>query len=144
MWPVGPAYFKGDGFWLQQFMGLPASIASKYAGDWIKVPRSNRAYATVAAGVTVASSISELGIDPPLSLTKPATVDGQTVVGIRGKTHGVRATVYVRKTGVPLPVSAVASGTEGSAKVSVSGHLSHWGETVKVSAPKHSVLITAI
>jgi hypothetical protein len=140
----GTAYFKGDSFWLRQFVALPASVASKYAGDWIKVPRSNPAFSTVAEGVTVASSISELGLSSPLRLTKPTTVDGQAVVGIRGKSHGVGATLYVRKSGVPLPVSEVVAGSEGSTTVRASAVFSKWGETVKVSAPKHSVPVTAL
>jgi hypothetical protein len=140
----GAAYFKGDSFWLQQYMGIPASLASKHAGDWIKVPSTNRGYATVADGITVGSCVSELGLSAPLRLTKPKTIAGQSVVGIRGKSHGISATLYVRKSGVPLPVSEVASGKSGSTPVSVSGVLSKWGETVKVSAPKHSVLITAL
>jgi hypothetical protein len=140
----GNAYFKGDSFWLHQFVALPASVAAKYAGDWIRVPRSNPAFSTVAAGVTVASSVSELELSSPLRLTKPTTIDGQAVVGIRGKSHGVEATLYVRKSGVPLPVSEVVAGSEGSITVRASDALSKWGETVKVSAPKHSVLVTAL
>jgi len=136
------AYIRGDAFTLIQFTGFKPAPSAKYAGVWIRIPRTDRDYSTVAAGVTLSSAIAEL--KPLGRLTSiPATrVEGQRVVGVRGTASTPRGTavetLYARAAGSHLPVREVAS--RADARFSVI--LSNWNEPVRVVVPRKAVPIS--
>ncbi len=135
------AYIKGDAFALTSYVGFSAQ-AAKYAGKWVRIPHTSSAFNGVAAAVRLGSNIDELQLSPPLTKLGTSTMQGQRVIGIRGREtqNGITATatLYVRAAGTPLPVSEVA--TEGTIRASVV--FSKWNERVTVSAPSGAVTLS--
>ena len=123
-------------------MGFKARPASKYAGAWIRIPHSDRDFATVAAGVTLASTISELKPPGALRSVASTTIEGQHVVGVKGTKSTPRGPgvviLYGRAAGSPLPVEE--RGSYGTARLDVT--LGRWNEPVRVVVPKHSTPIS--
>jgi len=133
------AYVRGDAFTLQNYLGFRAPDAAEYAGTWILIPHDAGGFATVAAGVRLASAIDEANLPAPL-VSVPATIlNGERVVGVastrRVSGHIVTETLYVRAKGAPLPVEEVAPQGSSSFKVTFGG----WNERVRVVAPSHVV-----
>jgi hypothetical protein len=136
------AYIKGDAFALTSYVGFSAAQAAKYAGKWVLIPHTSSAFKSVAAAVRLGSNIDELQLSPPFTKLGTSTMQGQRVIGIRGREtqNGITATatLYVRAAGAPLPVSEVA--TEGTIHASVV--FSKWNERVTVSAPSGAVTLS--
>lgn len=140
------AYLRGDAFTLRNYMGFKAAASSRYGNHWIVIPSKHRLYAPVAAAVTLASAIDELGPKAgTLTRVGPTTVGGKRVVGVRakrtvGKTTQVD-TLYGRAKGAPLPVREVA--TEGPTyRFTLS--FDRWNVSVHLAAPKHPVSIAKV
>ena len=136
------AYIKGDAFALTSYVGFSAAQAAKYAGKWVLIPHTSSAFKSVAAAVRLGSNIDELQLSPPFTKLGTSTMQGQRVIGIRGREtqngFTATATLYVRAAGPPLPVSEVA--TEGTIRASVV--FSKWNERVTVSAPSGAVTLS--
>jgi hypothetical protein len=139
---AGVGYVNGNADALQGFLGLPAATAAQLAGQWISFSSGDPGYQQVVAGVTTSSVLAE--ITPVGSLTKigPTTVDGQSVVGVRGAASssagmpaGTKITLYVAADGRALPVSCLEGSGSGQTDIT----LSQWGEHVSVAAPAHAV-----
>jgi hypothetical protein len=133
------AYVRGDAYTLQNYMGFKAPDAAEYAGKWILIPHDAGGFATVAAGVRLASTIDEARLPAPLVSVPATTVNGERVLGVassrRVSGHTTTATLYIRAKGAPLPVVEVARQGSNSFKVTFSG----WNERVRVVAPSHVV-----
>lgn len=137
------AYVRGDSFVLNSYMGFRAAGSVTYAGRWIKIPRGNRAYASVADAVTLDTELDNVrfvSVDPPIL---PGRIDGQAVLVV----HGTRseapidaAWLYVRARGAPLPVAARVTAFSGATYTT---HFSRWNELIRVRAPVDSVEISA-
>ena len=138
---AGTAYIRGDSFILTSYLGFNAAGAVRYAGKWIRIPHSDRAYAPVSAAVTLRSTIDEFKLNGPLSFLPPKTVAGQKTIGIRGTVGkpAAQASLYARAQGTPLPVGEVE--TFGNALDETL--LSRWNEPVHVRVPARSVPIGA-
>lgn len=138
------AYIRGDALTLAGYMGLPAPSAAKYQGRWIAIPHGDSAFATVAAGATFPSLLSELKLLPPLVRVAGTTIGGVRVVGVRGRSAsaaaGATTTLYVRSSGSPLPVREVAA--QGTTRGIIT--LSRWKEPVHVTAPAGAVPIATV
>jgi len=138
------AYIRGDAFILVNYMGFKAVAAAKYAGRWVLIPHTNRGYATVAAGVTLSSTIAELKPAGQLSIVAATDINGQRVVGVRGTKSSSRGltvdTLFARAAGSPLPVEEVAS--QGNARLSTT--LTRWGEHLQLRAPNGAVPIAKV
>jgi hypothetical protein len=134
------AYIRGDAFTLNNYMELPASGAAKYAGRWISVAHSNRAYSDVAAAVTLPSFVQELDLGGKTTRVS-GTFGGRKVVGVRMtlSSQGLREveTLFARPGRVPLPLAEkdVVVGT-GAWSQAV---MARWNERVRVHAPAHTV-----
>ncbi len=138
---AGTAYLRGDGFVLTTYLGFKAPASAKYSNTWIRVPRSDRAYASISAAVTLPSTIDEFRLGGPLSFLPEKTVAGQKVTGIRGTIGkpAAQATLYARAHGTPLPVGEVETYGSGLDETL----LSRWNEPVHVSVPARAVSIGA-
>jgi len=127
------AYVRGDAFTLENYMGFASAAAAADAGRWLVVSKGG--FATVAEGVRLASAIEELRLPAPLTLRPRTSIGGIRVFGISGAVarfgHRYTETVFVRASGVPLPVMEVGHG--GGNLLSV--RFSRWNERVSVSAP---------
>ena len=129
------AYIRGDAFALQDYMGFTASAAAQANGKWITLAHTQQSYASVAAGVRLASTMSELRLKAPVTTLGSAHAGGKAVVGI-GNTfvvsgHQFAGTLYVRASGPPLPVEE----KEISSVEQFDVTLSRWNEKLKLSAP---------
>jgi hypothetical protein len=144
MFVGGSAYLRGDAFTLVDYLGFKAGTAAAYAGRWILVPRSDRSYSTIAAGVTFASAIGELRLSAPLTRLPNTTIGGTRVIALRGKSStapgSVAATLYARAAGPPLPVREVAKAGTTRAVVT----FSRWNEPVRLSVPASAVPISKV
>jgi hypothetical protein len=132
------AYIRGDAFALQNYLGFTASAATEAKGKWISLAKTEPSYATVAAGVRLASTMSELRLKAPLSTLGSSQGGGRPVIGIRDKFlvsgHRFTGTLYVSASGSPLPVEEKQ--TSSVEKFDVV--LSHWNEKLTLSAPSGS------
>ena len=140
----GTAYLSGNRAALTGYFGFTASAAHKIGTRWVSVPRANRNYAELSVGLTLASALSQLAPPAPLSETAPTTIDGQSVIGIRGtppKQAGAVASsiLYVSRSPHPLPVRLSVSVTTNASTVSSTVDLSVWGEHVSVTPPSDVV-----
>jgi hypothetical protein len=138
-------YLQGNVFGLQQYLGFSASAAQKETGHWLSIAEPDATlvtiFETVAAGLTVSSTVSELAMSGPLTETAAKKVSGQNVVGIRGttlpdsETPSTPQVLYVKSTGEHLPVEAVQLyKTETSSEV-----LGPWGQAPPAHAPAGAV-----
>jgi hypothetical protein len=138
------AYVRGDAFTLTNFMGFKPRAATKYANTWIVIAHDTAAYAPVAAAVTLASTVTEIGPRGTLAPVRTTTLGGTRVRAVRG-TSTVQGTtmvdtVYARATGAPLPV--VETATQGANRTRTT--FSRWNEPVRVRVPSHSVPIAKV
>jgi hypothetical protein len=133
------AYFRGDSFTLQNFMGLKTSAATKFAARWIRVPQTDPAYASIATDVTLPSLIAGLHINGLLILVPESAIGRQRVIGVRGTVGQppVAAALYARAHGAPLPVGEIEQGGAVAATSLFSG----WNEPVRVQGPARAVAI---
>ena len=136
---AGTAYLRGDSFVLSTYLGFKAPASAKYANTWIRIPRTDRAYAPISAAVTLPSTIDELRLAGPLSFLPEKTVAGQKVTGIKGTIGrpAAQAALYARAHGTPLPVGEV----ETFGKSLDETLFSHWNEAVHVQVPARTVPI---
>lgn len=128
------AYVRGDAFTLENYMGIPPSSATAWAGKWLSLASSAPDYNTVAAAVRLLSTLEELKMPPPYRNAGTLTVDGHRVVGIKSSFrragHTVSETLYVDRAH-SLPVEQIGS----SSGITVKSTFSRWNEAVSVSSP---------
>jgi hypothetical protein len=138
---AGVGYVRGSAAVLRNFLNLPAAD-SRLAHKWIVFRPGAPGYQQVVPGVTLDSFLTELMPTGPLTKTGRITMDGQPVIGVRGKAPasaempaGATDTLYVAATGRPLPVACVEAVSTGQ----VSVVFSEWGQAVTLTKPRHTV-----
>jgi hypothetical protein len=141
---AGTAYFRADEFALAGFFGVAAAPAKTYANAWVVVPHASVAYASVAAAVTIGSTIDELGPKGTLTAAPATRIGGVAVVGVRSDTarNGKRVldVLYARAKAPHVPVrEVVSSGTSETTTAFES-----WNEPVSVTAPSHVVPVAKL
>jgi lipocalin len=148
---VGTAcYFKGNAAALVANLGLPTSLASAHAGQWISLARTDAPYASVYAAVTASSAISDNVTIVPQEQLPTTKVDGrevQTITGaiapvrIAGQTEAPKGTasLAVRASAPHLPVRYTQQGTDDNARSETTVTFSRWGESVDITAPSGAV-----
>ncbi len=138
-------YLRGNVFGLEQYLGFSNSAAKNEAGRWFSISEPDASlvtiYETVAAGLTVSTTVAELGMTGPITQTAAKSVAGQHAIGIRGTTLPDSAvpstpqTLYVKSTGEHLPVEALQTyERQTSSEV-----LGDWGQAPSVHAPSRAV-----
>jgi hypothetical protein len=144
----GVAYFSGDQAVLTDYFGLSPSAARAVGTRWVSIPSSSRGYAVVAYNATLPTVLDGLSLTGPFTETAPGTVSGESVVGIQGHVSlpgvprdSVAATVFVSRSGKPLPVGATYRFSNGASAGIV---LSHWGEHLSVPPPAHVIAQKAL
>jgi hypothetical protein len=133
-------YVRGNAAALTAVLGLPAADARGHR--WIAFRPGDPGYQQVARGLTMSSFLSEIMPTGSLTKTGPKTLDGQSVIELRGKAPaaagmpaGATDTLFVAATGRPLPVGCVV----GKGKADINALFSEWGQAVRVTKPRHSV-----
>jgi len=132
------AFIKGDAFTLTNYMQIPATLANR----WLSLAHTASGFKAVAEAVRLGSTLSELKMVAPLQLAPGRSIAGTRTVAIRGKVpqNGVAviATLYVRASGLPLPVKQVSTESGGATDtVTFNG----WKESVTVVAPSRATPI---
>jgi hypothetical protein len=150
----GSAYFEGDEPGLAAFMGLPQTIAVKYANQWISLSPSDTGFSAVASGLTTSSALLQIPISKPLSLRGMSEKSGRRVLAIGGFASGtpegstkkvtIPARLYVEVKGRSLPVLYTANRTVDNQKESASVSFSGWGDPISVTTPAGAVPIASL
>lgn len=142
----GTSYVRGDAFALYGLERLKPSQTSKYAGQWISIPSTDKLYESVAADVTLGSFIHNHLTAHGTLKALAATIKGTKVIGVRmvwgtGKKR-TAAIIDARATGKPLPLEQdlIAPGQQALARVA----LSRWNESVSVQAPASAVPVATV
>jgi hypothetical protein len=137
------AYISGDQAVLTHYFGLSPSAAKAVGTRWLSIPSSSRAYVVVANDATLPTALDGLSLTGRLTELAPSTISGEPVVGIKGDVslpgappNSVAATIYISRSGKPLPVGATYSFSSG---VSGGTMLSQWGEHLSLQAPAHVI-----
>ncbi|HVX20852.1 MAG TPA: hypothetical protein VHB02_05865 [Acidimicrobiales bacterium] len=148
------AYFRGDPTGLEGYLGMPSTLATKYAGTWIRFDQSNPTYQAISKSLTVSSAVSQISVKAPLANGPSATIDGVPAVSVTGTTTDLGgkgpAALYLPARSRVLPLQYTAQGTQkaqGSKKQEkASGQVdfSHWGERFAVAAPATSVSASSL
>jgi hypothetical protein len=143
-------YFRGDTFGLEEYLGMPATLAPKYTGKWIFFSPATKDYAPIAKSFTLATAISQIAMKGPFT-SKSGTVDGKsattvtgrdTVTGHLGKAGS--ATLSIASSGTPLPIHYSGKTTVNKTKISGTVDYSAWGQKVTPKAPQGAVAASSI
>lgn len=139
------AYFRGDAFTLAHYVGLPKALAARYAGRWISVSPASPAYQTVAAGVSLASTISALKLARPLARCPATLIKGRRVISICGRVPGpkgryARGVLYALADRPRLPVRETVT-REGVRLVAA---FSGWGESIRLPSIRGATPISKL
>jgi hypothetical protein len=134
----GKLYLEGNSKGLAQDIGFTASASQEEANLWIAVPKSSTDFA-LSGGMTVATALNQLLISNKMKTLPPTTINGQPVLAVEEttKSQGITLsdTVYIKATGMPLPVEIVQSVDGLQAKI-VYGP---WNKPPKTAVPAKSV-----
>jgi len=138
------AYVNANAGALADYFGLAPSSAS-FAGKWIAIKPSDAAYATVAAGVSLADALKQIAIDPPFVKPKPTTIDGERAISVSGTVPTTRgasepATLYVPASGEILPLAFDFSDPGATDRATFSA----WGKKVALTAPANAVAFSSV
>lgn len=138
----GVGYFKANVPGMVGFLGLSATDAKKFAGQWISFQPGDVGYQRVVSGVTLGSVADELALGGRVRSLGARHVVGQAVIGLQGGTPpvwsarmGGTATLYVAAGDMPLPVTFRATTDGGGA----SAAFSRWGEPIHVMPPGQTI-----
>ena len=140
----GNAYVLGDAFALTNYMGYKPDAAASYSNQWIQIPPTDPDFRAVSTDVTLSSSVGDLYLPLPVSLSPNRSVNGRVVIGVMGTTpattNSPAATVslYARATGIPLPVEEDIVRGNYSAGLT----FSHWNERLRIVAPANATPIS--
>ncbi len=144
-------YFRGNANGLGGYIGMPSTLAAKYAGKWIAFTPSEKNYAAIARSMTLGAAAAQISIDPPFTSSAGPRVGGVPTVVVHGTTSTLSssgnkgtASLTIRSTGSPLPVSFVGRGTQSGKTETGRVVFSRWGEPVHVTAPSSSVNASTI
>lgn len=136
--PGGVVYFNGDAGSVSSQLGLSESEAAAVAGTWIAVHKGDQPYASLEAGITVSSALTQVTLTPR-TVDSVRTATGSTVSRITGTLPGSgsgQSTVQLDvdpHSHLPLSYDARTS-SDGQTGV-VTMTFTHWGTAVTVSVP---------
>jgi hypothetical protein len=130
-------YFKGNINALSGSLGFTTTAATHEAGKWISATAgAGVLFQNLSSYLTVPSATTILDMVGEMTLLPAATVRGQAVLGIQGvrlsEEEKVTETIYVKSTGVPLPVELSQIG-QGSTLYTYFGP---WGRPPVAKAPQ--------
>ncbi len=145
------AYFRGDALGLEDYLGMPTTLAPKYVGRWISLSSSTKGYSSIAKSMSMSSAIDQISVDAPLSGGHKVSSDGRSAVSIQGTTTSLSsagsegtAVLYVSATGRPLPIVYRGTGEQKKKPETGTVTYSRWGEAVRPGVPATSVPSSSI
>ncbi len=132
------AYFDGSAAALQDQLGLPATMASVYAGRWISLLQTDGPYSSIEDGLTSSSALAQVFIAPSATAPEYQT-HGVLLTRITGRIpHGQVVTGSASLDLISrskLPAEYSAHGSNGGQTWSSTLAFSQWGEKAVVEAP---------
>jgi len=142
------AYFRGDAAGLERYLGLPSTLAPKYANRWISFEPSDQYYKTVSQAMTISSAVGQISVKAPVSTGPSSTINGTAAIGITGTTTSLGskgpAALYLPAQGSLLPLRYTGQGKEQKQKATGQVDFSNWGESFSVVAPAKSVRSSSV
>jgi hypothetical protein len=148
---IGTAcYFQGDARQMVDQLGLPLSIATPHAGQWISLAPGDLPYQSVYAAVTTHSALDDNIAFAPHQESGTSTRAGYRVLGITGpmtsqfvdgalqRAKGT-ASLYITASRPHLPVQYTEDGKIDKVASKLVMTFSRWGEAVSVTAPRAAV-----
>jgi hypothetical protein len=153
---IGAAcYFQGNAAQMVDQLGLPASIASTHAGQWISLSPGDLPYQSVYVAVTTRSALAanisfaphkEMGTSRRagyrvLEITGPMT--NEVVNGQTQRAKGT-AVLYITTSRPHLPVEYTENGKIDKVASKLVMTFSRWGEDVTVTAPTEAVTYSSL
>ncbi len=144
-------YFRGDTVGLEDYLGMPSTLAPKYSGQWIAFGSSTQDYTAITQSMELSAAISQISVKAPITGGAHSTQAGQATVTVQGTTTSLSskgekgtATLYVAAKGSPLPVVYRGTGKQKKQKETGTVTFSKWGETISPVAPSKSVAASSI
>jgi len=148
-------YFQGNARQMVDQLGLPMSIATAHAGQWISLSPSDLPYQSVYVAVTTRSALTaNIAFAPHqeggrsrragyqvLQITGPMT--NQVVNGQTQQAKGT-AVLYVTTSRPHLPVEYAENGKIDKVASKLVMTFSKWGEVVTVTAPQGAVSYSSL
>jgi hypothetical protein len=142
------AYFQGDTDGLEGYLGMPSTLATKYAGQWISFKPSDKQYKTVSQAMTISSAVGQISVKAPVSTGPSSTINGTAAIGITGTTTSLGsqgpAALYLPAQGTLLPLRYTGQGKEQKKKATGQVDFSNWGESFSVVAPAKAVRSSSV
>lgn len=138
------AYVTGNQHALKRFFKFTNNEISVIGSNWVSIPSTNTAFASIAYDVTLPTALAEVAPSGHLTEGHTTTIDGQRVIPINGSVPtafaggtGGKATIYVTESSDPLPIRASLQVTQADhKKLELTGTMGDWGERVAVSPPR--------
>jgi hypothetical protein len=156
------AYVRGNSAGLREWLGLDMAQSTRYAGQWISIPRGDKLYARTADEVTLPSIVHDFVPSAgrlgklivsygPTGADGPTGLQGPTGAGVGSRESAptrpailqagpTGTSLSLRTSGEPLPITysvvCVACWDNGT--------FSRWNEPVHVQAPAHSVPMASV
>jgi hypothetical protein len=147
----GDAYFEGDSYGLTAYLGMPSTLAPKYAGKWIVFTPSDQSFSQIEQNFTVGTAVGEIQISKPMAIASHAAVDGTSAITVKGTTKALStngksgpASLSVKKSRSPLPVRFIGHSGPGGTKTYGRIDYSHWGSAFTVAKPTGAIPASAI
>lgn len=144
-------YFRGNTIGLEDYLGMPTTLAPKYSDKWISFGSSTPDYSSIAKSMTLSAAVAQISVKAPVTSGVHSTVDGQAAVSVLGTTTTLSskgkkgtATLYVAAKGSPLPISYLGTGKQKKQSETGKVTFSKWGEKVSPSAPPNAVPASSI
>ena len=132
----GTAYVNANQLAMFEMFQSSASVSQQFAGKWLSFPSDDQAHNQISPTLTIGSLLQRITPTGPLTKLARTTVNGQSVIGIRGDLPGGGSgTLYISATGSPLPVEEVGETSGGDTTSIFSG----WGEPVHPTPPSGAV-----
>jgi hypothetical protein len=122
---------------------------STLASEWVSVPKSNKNYASISAGLLLPSVMSEMFDVTKVSVSGSATVNGVKAVVLKATESGVSAssagseTMYIAEAAPYRPIGVVTTGKEDGSTVTSEIKFTKWGDKLSVHKPTTFVTATS-
>lgn len=144
-------YLRGDSIGLEDYLGMPSTLAPKYVGQWIAFASTTKTYPSIAKSMSLTSVINQISVEAPLSGGQKTTSGGRSAVSVKGTTTSLSSTgnkgtavLYVSAKGSPLPIAYHGTGKQKKKPETGTVTYSKWGENVSPKAPAKSVPASTI
>jgi hypothetical protein len=144
-------YYRANAVGLESYLGMPAALATKYAGKWISFAPTDPDYADITKSLTISTALSDITIQAPLKLLAPRTINRVRSIGVAGTTTSLSSagstgtgTLFLAAASPFLPVVFTGTGTQKNQKELGRVTFSHWNAPVHPVTPSSAIPASSI